>query len=101
MDIAIIGAGNVGRSLATAFVRAGHTVAITSHDPDDAGAVGAATGATFSGSSLDAASAASVVVLAVPVSRPAHIAAEVGQAVSANIVIDATNRMSFGADAPD
>src|SRR6478752_975591 len=75
MDIAIIGAGNVGRSLATAFVRAGHTVAITSHDPDDAGAVAAATGATFSGSNLDAASAASVVVLAVPFSSAADIAA--------------------------
>jgi len=101
MDIAIIGAGNVGRSLATAFVRAGHTVAITSHDPDDAGAVAAATGATFSGSNLDAASAASVVVLAVPFSSAADIAAEIGQAVSGKIVIDATNRMSFGADGPD
>ena len=39
MDIAIIGAGNVGRALATSFTRAGHSVVITSHDPEDAGAV--------------------------------------------------------------
>ena len=101
MDIAIIGAGNVGRSLATAFVRAGHTVAITSHDPDDAGAVAAATGATFSASNREAASAASVVVLAVPFSSAADIAAEIGEVVSGKVVIDATNRMSFGADGPD
>ena len=101
MDIAIIGAGNVGRSLATAFVRAGHTVAITSHDPDDAGAVAAATGAIFSASNRDAASVASVVVLAVPFSSAADIATEIGEVVSGKVVIDATNRMSFGADGPD
>ncbi len=39
MDIAIIGAGNVGRSLATAFTRAGHSVTIASRDPEDAGTV--------------------------------------------------------------
>src|SRR4029079_1380358 len=101
MDIAIIGAVNVGRSLATAFARAGHTVAITSHDPDDAGAVAAATGAIFSASNRDAATAASVVVLAVPFSSAAEIAAEIGEVVRGKVVIDATNRMSFGADGPD
>ena len=37
MDIAIIGAGNVGTALATSFARAGHTVIIASRDPEDAG----------------------------------------------------------------
>ena len=36
MDIAIIGAGNVGRALATSFSRAGHAVTIASRDPQDA-----------------------------------------------------------------
>ena len=45
MDIAIIGAGNVGNALAAAFVRGGHTVSIASRDPEDAGTVAAATGA--------------------------------------------------------
>ena len=40
MDIAIIGAGNVGRSLASAFVSAGHQVTIASRDLEDAEAVG-------------------------------------------------------------
>ena len=101
MDIAIIGAGNVGRSLATAFVRAGHTVTIASRDPEDAGAIATATGATVSRSNLEAVSGASVVVLAVPFSSAPDIAAEIGQAVSGNIVVDATNRMSFGVNGPD
>ena len=101
MDIAIIGAGNVGRSLATAFVRAGHTVNIASRDPEDAGAIATATGATVSRSNLEAVSGASVVVLAVPFSSAPDIAAEIGQAVSGNIVVDATNRMSFGVNGPD
>jgi len=101
MDIAIIGAGNVGRSLATAFVRAGHTVTIASRDPEDAGAIATATGATVSRSNLEAVSGASVVVLAVPFSSAPDIAAEIGQAVSGNIVVDATNRMSFGVNGAD
>jgi len=101
MDIAIIGAGNVGRSLATAFVRAGHTVTIASRDPEDAEAIATATGATVSRSNLEAVSGASVVVLAVPFSSAPDIAAEIGQAVSGNIVVDATNRMSFGVNGPD
>ena len=39
MRIAIIGAGNVGRSLATSFMRAGHAVVIASRDPEHAGRV--------------------------------------------------------------
>ena len=101
MDIAIIGAGNVGRSLATAFVRAGHTVTIASRDPEDAGAVAAETGATVADSNEAAASASSVVVLAIPFSSAADIAAEIGDAVAGKVVVDVSNRMSFGADGPD
>ncbi len=101
MDIAIIGAGNVGRSLATAFVRAGHSVTIASRDPEDVGAVAAATGASVATSNETAAAASSVIVLAVPFSSAPDIAAEIGDAVVGKIVIDATNRMSFGTSGPD
>ncbi|MFL5645578.1 MAG: NADPH-dependent F420 reductase [Chloroflexota bacterium] len=101
MDIAIIGAGNVGRSLATAFVGAGHNVTITSRDPEHAGAVAAATGATIAESNAAAAGSSSVVVLAVPFASAPDIAAEIRTAVDGKVVIDATNRMSFGADGPD
>ena len=61
----------------------------------------AETSATFSASNREAVSAAPVVVLAVPFSSAADIAAEIGEVVSGKVVIDATNRMSFGADGPD
>jgi NADPH-dependent F420 reductase len=100
MDIAIIGAGNVGRSLATAFTGAGHTVTVASRDPEDAGTVAAATGAIVAPSNEAAIDAASVVVLAVPFDSAADLATELGDRFAGKIVIDVTNRMSFGADGP-
>ena len=101
MDIAIIGAGNVGRSLAGAFVRAGHSVTVASRDPEDAGSVASATGALRADSNAAAVAAAEIVVLATPFSSAPEIAAEIGDAVSGKIVVDVSNRMSFGADGPD
>lgn len=101
MKIAIIGAGNVGRALATSFTRAGHSVAITSRDAEAAGSVAAATGSTVAASSLAAAAAADVVVLATPFSSAEAIAAEIGEAVVGKVVIDVSNRMSFGANGPE
>ena len=101
MDISIIGAGNVGRSLATAFVTAGHQVTITSRDLEDANEVATATGATASTSNEAAARTASVIVLAVPFSSVPQIATEIGDLVAGKVVVDATNRMAFGANGPD
>lgn len=101
MDIAIIGAGNVGRSLATSFVRAGHTVVVASRDPEDAGAVAATTGARLAESNVAAATGSDVVVIATPFTSVESIAAEIAGAVTGKVVVDATNRMSFGADGPD
>ena len=101
MDIAIIGAGNVGRALATSFTAAGHTVSIASRDPEDAGSVASATGATIATSNAAAASTADIIVLALPASSFADVAADIGEAVAGKIVIDVSNRMSFGADGPD
>ena len=67
MDIAIIGAGNVGRALATSFSRAGHEV---DHHLARSGAMPAAvateTGTRVAASNAEAAAAADVVVLAIP-----------------------------------
>ena len=101
MDIAIIGAGNVGRALATSFTAAGHTVSIASRDPEDAGSVATVTGATIAPSNAAAASTADIIVLALPASSFADVAADIGEAVAGKIVIDVSNRMSFGADGPD
>ncbi|MFL5674920.1 MAG: NADPH-dependent F420 reductase [Chloroflexota bacterium] len=101
MDIAIIGAGNVGGALATAFVRAGHTVTITSRDVEHARAAADASGATPATSNQEAARGAALTVLAVPFASVPDIAAEIGDAVAGKVVIDATNRMSFGAAGPE
>jgi NADPH-dependent F420 reductase len=101
MDIAIIGAGNVGRALASSFTRAGHSVVVTSHDPEDAGAVATATRARVATSNAEAAAAAEIVVLATPFASAPEIAAQIGAVVRDKIVVDATNRMSFGAAGPE
>ena len=100
MNIAIIGAGNVGRALSTAFVRAGHNVVIASRDPEDAGSVAAETGAKAVSSNAEAAAAADVVVLATPFDSAPEIAAEIADAVNGKVVVDVSNRISFGADGP-
>ena len=101
MDISIIGAGNVGKALATAFVRAGHSVVITSRDPEDAGSAAAVTGARLVTSNREAASAGEIIVLAVPFTSAADIAAEITDVVAGKVVIDVSNRMSFGAAGPE
>jgi NADPH-dependent F420 reductase len=100
VNIAIIGAGNVGRALATAFAKAGHTVSIASRDPNDAAALATATGSQVAGSNHGAAAAADVIVLATPFASADGIAAEIADAAVGKVVIDVSNRMSFGDGGP-
>ena len=101
MDIAIIGAGNVGQALASSFTRAGHSVVVTARDPGHAASVAAATGATTASSNAAAAAAAGIVVLATPFSSAEAIATEIRDAVEGKVVIDVSNRMSFGPNGPE
>ena len=101
MHVAIIGAGNVGRALATSLTRAGHNVTITSRDPADAAAVAAATGAHLAATNAAAAAAADVVIPAVSVSAFPEVAPEIAAAAAGKPVVDVTNRMAFGADGPE
>lgn len=90
MRIAVIGAGSVGRSLATAFARAGHDVVVGVRAPDDPkhADLGLALAAP-----AEAAAGAEVAVLAVP-------AASVVDAVPAlalqpgTVVVDAANALA-------
>ena len=100
MNVAIIGAGNVGRALAASFTRSGHTVTFSSRDPEHAAAAAAATGAGFAKTSAEAASAAQVVVLAIPFASAEDVVAEIRDAVTGKPVVDVTNRMSFGPNGP-
>jgi NADPH-dependent F420 reductase len=101
MDIAIIGAGNVGGALARAFVRSGHAVTITARSSDRASQVAKATGAKLAATNSEAAGSADVIVLATPFSSAAEVTAEIKDAAKGRVIVDATNRMSFGPAGPD
>jgi 8-hydroxy-5-deazaflavin:NADPH oxidoreductase len=90
--LAIIGAGNVGRALATSATRAGYDVVITSTDPEDAQAVASASGARVAATNRQAAAAAGIVVLAVPYTALEALAADLAEALRGKVVIDVTNR---------
>jgi hypothetical protein len=91
MDIAIIGAGNVGKALAGSFVRAGHRVVLTSKHPDSAQQAASVTGAQAATSTREAAERSDIVVLAVPWGAVESVVGDAGDALSGKIVIDATN----------
>ena len=93
MNIAIIGAGNVGGALAKSSVRAGHTVTLSAKDPSHAEAKAKETGARAVSKTADAVNAADVVTLAVPFTAVDSVIAELGDALAGKVLIDVTNRM--------
>lgn len=101
MNVAIIGAGNVGTALATAFTRAGHDVVIASRDAEDAAAASAASGARIAASNVDAAQSGDVIVLAVWIDSVGPIASEIADAVAGKTIVDVTNRITFGPNGPE
>lgn len=91
MKVAIIGAGNVGKALATSATRAGHQVVIAAAHPEHAAATAAEVGAVSARDASEAARDADVVVLAVPAQAVAAVAREVLTAAPSAIV-DVSNR---------
>ena len=95
MEIAIVGAGSVGRALATSFSRAGHAVTIASRDREDAATAAAQTGIRSAASNVDAVTGANIVVIAVPFAASGEaVAREIAGAVRGKIVVDVTNPIS-------
>jgi predicted dinucleotide-binding enzyme len=92
MRVAIIGAGNVGSSLAASISRTRHSVLISSSDPADARSVAEATGANAAASNADAARGADVVILAVPTASVVQTARDLGAALDGKVVVDVANR---------
>lgn len=92
MQIAIIGAGNVGRALATSLTRAGHDVTITAVNPDHAAEAASQSGATAGTTNSAAANGAQVVVLAVPAAEIGQIAKDMGTSLDGKVVVDVSNR---------
>jgi predicted dinucleotide-binding enzyme len=92
MQIAIIGAGNVGRALAGSLTRAGHDVTLTAAHHEHAEAAAKQTGARAAASNAEAVSAADLVVLAVPATAFDEVAGQLGSTVDGKIVVDVSNR---------
>jgi hypothetical protein len=91
MNIAIIGAGNVGRALATSAMRSGHTVTVSSASGVTAAMLAEQTGAKAAASNRAAVEGADLVVLAVPYAAMVDLLDDVGPALAGKIVVDATN----------
>ncbi|HEY8170565.1 MAG TPA: NADPH-dependent F420 reductase [Candidatus Limnocylindria bacterium] len=92
MNIAIIGAGNVGKALATSLTRAGHHVTLAARNPDNARAAAQAVGATSAETNAAATTDAEVVILAVPFAAAGEaVAADIRDTVAGKTVIDVTN----------
>jgi len=95
VDIAIIGAGNVGQALATSFHRAGHRVTLAASHPEHATTASAAVGVRSARTNREAVESADVVVIAVPFGSSAEqVAREIAPYVDGKIVIDPTNPLN-------
>jgi predicted dinucleotide-binding enzyme len=88
MRIAVIGSGNIGGTLARAWAKAGHDVAIGSRNPGEPAADGPA--------EVDIATAlndAEAVLLAIPARAVAEFLETHASALDGTLVIDATNNV--------
>ena len=91
MKIAIIGAGNVGRSLASNAARAGHEVVISDRDPEEAAELAGSVHGTPTGDPKQAVAQAEIVVLAVPFASVEELARTIAGGIAGKVVVDATN----------
>jgi predicted dinucleotide-binding enzyme len=93
--IAVLGAGNVGATLARKWSAAGHRVTVASRTPaapalrELAARIGAETA-----SHVAAVAAADVVVVALPGDAVAPVAASLGRTLDGKVVIDASNNLA-------
>lgn len=92
MKITIVGAGNVGRALATGWKQAGHDVLIAVRNP--AGERAKALAAEgYRVAPMNATNGADVIVLAVPWGEIENVILALGN-VSGSIIVDATNPLT-------
>jgi 8-hydroxy-5-deazaflavin:NADPH oxidoreductase len=88
MRIAVIGTGHIGSAVGEKLAAAGHEVAYGARSVGDSGPDGKPIQAV-----ADAASAADVVVLAIPGGAVAGVVAELGATLNDKVVVDAANNM--------
>lgn len=102
MNITIIGAGNIGGTLGTAWAKAGHTVVFGVRDPGSekvqqqvaAAGANAVVGANVAASDIaEAIAGANAVLIAIPAAAMPAFLQEHGAALDGKLVFDATNRI--------
>ena len=92
MKVAIIGAGNVGKALATSITRAGHDVTISASTPESARKAARTVGAHPADTNVAAVDGADIVILAVPYASVLEsIADEIRGTTAGRTIIDVTN----------
>ncbi|HEV7963774.1 MAG TPA: prephenate dehydrogenase/arogenate dehydrogenase family protein [Actinoplanes sp.] len=91
MRVAIIGVGNVGSALARACKAAGHTVVLSSRNPDHAEKIADELGVAAAGSNTEAVRDTDMVVLAVPSKAVASVLDDIADLIVGEILVDPTN----------
>ena len=91
MNIAIIGAGNVGKALTASAIKAGHSVTVSSKNGESARALAEETGARAAAPGRESIEAADLIVLAIPYTAVDEWLGEAGAALAGKVVVDATN----------
>jgi NADPH-dependent F420 reductase len=94
VKIAIIGAGNVGKALATSIQRAGHDVVISASTAESAEKAAQELGVRSAQSNAQAVEGANVVVLAVPYAATDRIVPEIAHVAADRVIIDVTNPLT-------
>ena len=89
--ISIIGAGTMATAIAGRIANGGHTVEVVNRDPGKARALADKLGSGATTGTYGAAPAGDIVILAVPYSSEASVAADFGDALDGKVIIDIAN----------
>src|SRR5690554_4535041 len=96
MQIAVIGAGHIGRTIGQKWAAAGHEVVYGVRDPKSPKLESLAISPSYTvraASPAEAISEGEVILLAVPGSAVSQVISDYGKAIDGKIIIDATNRV--------
>jgi NADPH-dependent F420 reductase len=95
MKLAIIGSGNIGKSIGTWASKVGYDVTFSSRNPQHAQEAAKAAGNKASSASIsDAVDQADMVLLAVPYGAVKEVLTGLGSKVKGKVLIDATNALT-------
>jgi predicted dinucleotide-binding enzyme len=95
VQIAIIGAGNMGSALAQACTASGHAVVLSAEHAEHAAKVAANVGGQAAGSNAEAVEGADMAMLAVPSTSVASIVEDLRSLLDGKIVVDPTNPVNL------